>query len=236
MSLALAVLLACDLGPTAPTADAPTTAGPPPIVLISLDTLRPDRLGAWGSESGLTPNLDRVAAEAVVFERSYSQAGETLFSHASLFSGRYASELNRLTYTFSIPEEIPLLPQILKAYGYDTGAAVAGGQLDPAFGFDRGFDSYDVPGEWASLYHTVPRALAWLDDRGSDDPDPFLLFVHGYDAHHRWDHPHKSDDSDFNRSRLKLPRSDGSSPVARGTEFAESSEKKRLGWNQWVWI
>ncbi len=158
--------------------------GPTPIVLISLDTLRADRLGAFGNRDGLSPNLDRFAAEATVFQSAFSQANETCFSHASLFTGRYPSELGRLDQDFRLNDSPPVLAEILKSYGYHTGGSVAGGFLAPAFGFSRGFDVYASPTEWASLYHTYPLALDWLDTL--PEREPFFLFLHGYDTHQRY--------------------------------------------------
>ncbi len=157
---------------------------PPSMVLVSLDTLRPDRLGAYGSTDGLSPNLDHFAREAIVFDHCYSQANETLFSHASMLTGRYASELDRITYRFKLPESIPTLPQVLGLYGYETAASVAGGHLHPHFGLNRGFDTYVIPREWGSLFHTVPRAMSWLDELSGQSP--FFLFLHTYDNHHRY--------------------------------------------------
>lgn len=158
--------------------------GAPSVVLVSLDTFRADRLGAYGNKDGLTPNLDRFASEATVFTNAYAQANETCFSHASIFSGRYASEIGRLDQDFRLDNSTPVLATMLQAYGYHTGAAVAGGFMDPIFGFSRGFDSYESPVQWASLYHTFPLALTWLDSLTDDAP--FFLFVHGYDAHQRY--------------------------------------------------
>ena len=155
----------------------------PSFVLISLDTLRADRVGAFGGPEGRTPNLDRLAEQSWVFTRTYAQSTETLFSHASLFSGRYASELSTVDYHFSYPENVPTMAEVLGLYGYETGAAVAGGHLSSAFGLGQGFDHYEGPEEWGSLWHTVPAALAWLDTL---DDQPFFLFVHGYDAHARY--------------------------------------------------
>jgi len=158
----------------------------PPMVVISLDTLRADRLGAYGGPEGLTPNLDRFAEEAVVFEAAYAQANETLFSHASLFTSRYPSELGRLTYDFQLAEEgPPTLAEVLALYGYTTGAVTAGGQLTEGMGLDRGFDDWSEPADWGSLYHTIPPGLAWLDEAREGDA-PWLLFLHGYDTHHRY--------------------------------------------------
>jgi len=158
--------------------------GPPPIVLISLDTLRADRLGSYGNTRGLSPNLDRFAEQALVFDRCYAQANETLHSHASLFSARYTSELGPLSREFRYPEDVPSLAEVLQLYGYRTGAAVAGGHLNEAFGLQHGFQLYVTAQEWGSLYHTVPVALQWLSSLEGEDP--FFLFLHGYDAHSRY--------------------------------------------------
>ena len=158
--------------------------GPPPIVLISLDTLRADHLGAYGDTRGLSPNLDRFAAQSLVFERCYAQANETLFSHASLFSSRYPSELGPLSRQFRYPEDVPSMAEVLQLYGYRTAAAASGGHLNEAFGLQRGFELYITAQEWGSLYHSVPVALQWLSTLEGEAP--FFLFLHGYDAHSRY--------------------------------------------------
>jgi len=163
---------------------APVREGPPSVVVICLDTLRRDRLGAYGNTSGLTPNLDRFASQAVVFEDSWAVANETLLSHAALFTSRYATETGPIFDDYALADEAPTLAEVMDVHGYQTGAAVAGGHLMAGFGLGRGFEWYEQGGSWASLYHTVPLATGWLDTR--EPQDPFLLFVHGYDTHHRY--------------------------------------------------
>ncbi len=162
------------------TADAPPTQ----VIVVSLDTLRADRLGAWGNTRGLTPNLDRFAAESVIYEQAYAQANETIYSHASLFTSRYPSELGALDSTFTLPTDTATLAQVLQAYGWQTAAFVGGGQLGSSSGIGRGFGVYDEEADWGSLHDTAPRALNWLDTSAEDTP--LLLFVHGYDAHDRY--------------------------------------------------
>ena len=162
----------------------PAGSAPPPIVLISLDTLRADRLGAYGQDRGLTPNLDRFAREAVVFEDAVAPANETLFSHAALFTGRDPPNLGELSYAFSLPEGATTLAEVLSVYGYDTAGFVAGGHLDPDYNLDQGFAAYHSVRDWGSLYHTAPAALTWLD--GRERGAPYFLFVHSYDAHARY--------------------------------------------------
>jgi len=157
---------------------------PPNIVLVSLDTLRADRLGAYGSAAGLTPNLDRFAGESIVFEAAFAQASETLFSHASVFTSRYPSELGSLDYDFVLPPSEPTLAEVLAAYGYATAAFTGGGHLHPDFGFNKGFQHYQSDVQWGLLYHAVHSMTDWLD--GPPTPGQKFLFVHGYDAHPRY--------------------------------------------------
>ncbi len=171
----LAVLLSLGFG------CAPEPRG---IIVVSLDTLRADRLGAYGSDASLTPNLDRFAGEAVIFDRAFAQSNETVYSHASLFTGRMPSRLAPLDGDFRLPKGAATVAATLQNDGWDTAAVVAGGHLSRGFGLDRGFDIYDDGSSWGSLRETGALALRWLDTRVGDDP--FFLFVHGYDAHDRY--------------------------------------------------
>lgn len=171
MTVALLLLAACS---------APDT--PTGVIFVSLDTLRADRLGTLGNPRGLTPNLDRFAAESVTFERAYAQANETLYSHASLFTARYPSRLAPLDRNFRLPAKTPTLAGGFAAAGWETAAFVAGGHLSAVFGLGEGFRTYDDTAAFGSIRETGTAALAWLDDRA---PLPFFLLVHGYDTHDR---------------------------------------------------
>jgi arylsulfatase len=161
-------------------------AHPPPslVVVVSLDTLRADRLGAYGSAAGLTPNLDRFAAEGVVFTRAWAQANETLYSHASLFTSRHASEVSALDGHFQYPAGRTSLAAAFRAAGWATAGFVAGGELSASFGLDDGFVTWDDGASFGSLCQTGPAAIRWLDARVRRQP--ILLFVHGYDTHDRY--------------------------------------------------
>ncbi|MDG1483121.1 MAG: sulfatase [Myxococcota bacterium] len=213
----IALLTSCT--PTA--AEAPD--GPPPVIIVSIDTLRADRLGAWGNPDGLTASLDRFASESVSFMQTWSASNETLFSHASLFTGRYPSELSAVDYNFAFPDQTPTLAGVLGVYGYTAAAFVGGGHLSPAFGLDAGFADYTVSKEWGSLYHSVPQALSWLDDL-PDAATPFL-FVHGYDPHHRYLKPtpwgYAEADATYSGLGRNLVRSHaGTAKTAEGFFFA----------------
>ncbi len=143
----------------------PAREGPPNIILVSMDTLRQDRLGVYGNEDGLTPNIDKLAAESVVFEDAWAVSNETLYSHAALFTSRYATETGPIFDTFKLADTFPTLASVLGVYGYESAAFVGGGHLSASFELGRGFDRYHSSGNWGSLYHSVPDALAWLDAR-----------------------------------------------------------------------
>ncbi len=157
-------------------------APPPSVILVAMDTTRADHLSAYGYARSTSPNFDRFAREAVLFERCYAQSNETLTSFASTFTSRLPSEIAPLAYdSFHIPADAHTLSSVLQLMGFQTAAFVAGGHLIKEFGHDRGFDVYQDGWNFGSLYHTIPPALAWLDQRDSEQP--FFLFIHGYDAH-----------------------------------------------------
>jgi len=159
------------------------------VVVISIDTLRADHVGAYGYPRPTTPRLDRFASRAVVFERAISQSAWTRPAHASMFTGLYPVEHGIVTVhpPRRLSPEIPTLATVLSQAGYRTAAFVGGGNLSAEFGFDSGFETYRSPGRRFS--ETVPGALAWID---KDTTRPFFLFVHGLDAHR----PYRADTAD----------------------------------------
>jgi arylsulfatase A-like enzyme len=160
-----------------------TPPTPPNVIVVVLDTLRADRLAAYGNTEGLMPNLEELTKDSLVFDHAYAQSTETMFSFGSFFTGRYPSEIGPSTYEWRVPEDMPVLPEVLGTYGYATGAFVAGGHLIPSFGFDRGFDPYVcAQRNFASLGATRDSALGWM----AETREPFFALVHGYDMHARY--------------------------------------------------
>jgi choline-sulfatase len=172
-------------------------ASKPNFVLITLDSVRADRMGFLGAKGGLTPNLDRLAAESIVFDHAYAQAPATVVSHATILSGAYPQTTGMSAIGGALPASLSYLPDLLKAQGYRTAAFVASIDLDPqnglAQGFDRGFQTYDagfrpvIPGD-ARLPLTerrgaevAARAIAWLD-HNTQAQEQFFLWVHLGDA------------------------------------------------------
>ena len=188
--------------PTAQKRGALRTPASPNIILITVDTVRADRMGFLGSKLGLTPNLDTLARQSVVFTRAYSQVPLTAPSHATILTGTYPQFHQVRDFQVPLGKDLPYAPEILRTHGYRTGAFIGAMVLDPgaglARGFDRGFDTYDAgfhegrPGE--DRYRSTERrgaevvahALAWLNrhPRG-----PFFMWVHLYDPHDPYDPP-----------------------------------------------
>lgn len=163
----------------------------PPIVLISIDTLRSDRLPAYGYEGVETPAIDRLAADGVLFERAFTHVNVTLPSHASLFTGLLPPEHGvRDNAGYRLSEGIPTLAAELGRQGYATGGFVSSYVLRSWTGIDRGFDIYDdgVRFETARQLgelqrtgtETLVAASGWLE--GVADA-PFFLFLHLYEPH-----------------------------------------------------
>jgi arylsulfatase A-like enzyme/cytochrome c-type biogenesis protein CcmH/NrfG len=195
------LLLICSAAAANPPTQHPVIVWPN-VILITLDTTRADRMGFLGSKRGLTPNLDALAQQGVVFTHAYSHVPITTASHTTILTGTYP-QFNRVR-DFGVPlsPRLPYLPDLLRTQGYHTGAFVGSLILDPldgtAPGFDRGFEIYDagfhLRRHGADRYKSVERrgsdvvnhALAWLSQLSSG---PFFLWVHLYDAHDPYDPP-----------------------------------------------
>lgn len=194
--------------PAADAARPPDDATRPPIVLISIDTLRSDRLPAYGYDGVETPAIDRLAAEGILFERAYTHVNVTLPSHVSVFTGLLPPEHGvRDNAGYRLDEAIPTLAAELGQAGYATGGFVSSYVLRAETGIARGFDVYDdevgfETGQQLgrlqrSGAETLAAASEWL---GGVAGSPFFLFLHMYEPHApyappppfagRYDHPY----------------------------------------------
>ena len=180
----------------------PVLAAPTNIVLITIDTARADRMGFLGSKAGLTPNLDALARQGVVFSNAYAHVPLTTPSHATILTGTYPQFNHLNDLGTPLAKDVPYLPDILHQRGYRTAAFVGSQVLDPKSaavpGFERGFDTYDAgfhsrrSGE--DRYHSVERramvvvehALTWI---GEQPHGPLFVWVHLYDPHDPYDPP-----------------------------------------------
>jgi len=132
---------------TPPTSPAPAgvpaaLAGKPNVILIMVDTLRADRLPAYGYSAIRTPALDTLASDGAVFEHAFAQASWTKPSSATLLTGLYPSTHQAIGKANLLPEAVTTLPEAMKAAGWRTGGIVTNINLAPSFQFDQGYDEY----------------------------------------------------------------------------------------------
>jgi arylsulfatase A-like enzyme/Tfp pilus assembly protein PilF len=186
LALPFVALLLCS---TAATQPAPVR---PNILLITIDTLRTDRIGAYGYKAARTPTLDRLAGDGVRFADATAHAVLTLPSHAAIMTGRYPAAFGlRLNGMGAVPPAAATVAERLKAGGYRTGAVVASAVLAEAYGLDQGFDEYDDriaiqaadTVALADLHRPADQVTAaarkWLAaQKGS-----WFLWAHYYDPH-----------------------------------------------------
>lgn len=156
----------------------------PNLILITIDTLRADRVGVYGARDVETPALDRLASEGVRFEAAYVTVPLTLPSHVSMLTGQLpVSHSVRGNDALRVPEQAPLVASMLQAAGYETAAFVSSAVLSRASGLDRGFDVYDdrvdATGERPAVA-VAAEVVKWL---ATERDKPFFLWVHFYDAH-----------------------------------------------------
>jgi len=170
------------------------------VLLITIDTLRSDRVGAFGGPANLTPTLDRLAASGLRFTRAFSAAPLTLPAHTSILTA-VSPPIHgiRTNGLFRLGANLPTLATILKAAGYRTGAFVGAFVLDARFGLNRGFDVYDdrygekhaggdTDDAERRAEEVIKPATAWISGNHIPNPDsqipnPWFAWVHLYDPH-----------------------------------------------------
>ncbi|MGQ9673508.1 MAG: sulfatase-like hydrolase/transferase [Candidatus Aminicenantales bacterium] len=173
------------------------------VLLITLDTTRPDRIGAYGYPGAITPEIDRLAHSGVMFENAYSPVPLTLPAHASILTGTYPpyhGVRNNGKYLL-VPQAVTLA-ELLKDSGYRTAAFVSSFILDSRFGLDQGFDYYgdrmDDPSPIKNL-ESERRASSVYEDFARwvehFPGGPFFAWVHFFDPHFPYQppEPFKSD-------------------------------------------
>ncbi len=166
------------------------------VLLITVDTLRADRLSCYDPGHVQTPNIDSLTKEGVLFRRAFAHSPMTLPSHASIFLGTtplfHGIHENA---TFVVGEEFLTLAEYLKSLGYSTGAFIGAYPLDSRFGLDQGFDVYDD--EYGSQDFNDPsyverraeividRAREWVQNQKA----PWFQWVHLFDPHAEYSPP-----------------------------------------------
>ena len=160
-------------------------AARPDVIVIVVDTLRADRLSAYGYERPTSPFMQQLAAEGALFEDVTTQFSWTMPSMVSLFSGRYLTEFMPV-----VPFETPTLAECFEAAGYETLAVVSNMLVDAGGGFARGFGHYDVrpsragPDPRPRTFEEISEDL-WpaLETRLAGKRKPLLLYLHTFDPH-----------------------------------------------------
>jgi arylsulfatase A-like enzyme/Flp pilus assembly protein TadD len=166
------------------------------FLLITIDTLRPDRLSCYSDKHLQTPHIDSLARKGVLFQNAFAQTPTTLPSHTNILLGTnpiyHGVHDNQ---NFIVREEFLTLAEHLKTKGYSTGAFVGAFPLDSRFGLTQGFDVYDD--NYGSKNYqefsyverraevVVQKALDWLKDQN----DPWFLWIHCFDPHQQYDPP-----------------------------------------------
>lgn len=191
----LSVLLvsSCRSAPKSSTPEAPPHLRPLNVVVVTIDTLRPDHLHCYGYANIETPVLDTFASSGALFETAVTSTPLTPPAHASIFTGQYPTEHHvRNTGGFVLQSSARTLANILHEQGWDTAAFVGSAVLKKAFGFNAGFNVYDdqmpKPGKGDEFREdperraseVVDRAIAWLNQQSGK---PYFLWVHLYDPH-----------------------------------------------------
>lgn len=179
-------------------------AQPPParpnVLLITIDTLRADRLGAYGYRLAATPTLDQLAREGVRFADATTYAPLTYPAHVTLLTGRYASAFGvKANGSTPLAESAVTIAEHFKSAGYDTAAFVLSAVLDSAYGLSQGFDLYDddfsddARSASVALSELQRRAAeasaAFLTWAGAGRRRPWFAWIHFYDPHLPYDAP-----------------------------------------------
>lgn len=166
----------------------PADVTPASVLLVTVDTLRADHLGAYGYFRDTSPNLDALASEATVFDNVITTMATTLPAHVSLMTSTHPlthgikGNFSHMGEKFGGTAGIRTAAEVFTQLGYATAAFVSAAPLKDHTGIQIGFQHFDQPEERERLGETtVDRALAWLADRPAEQP--FFLWVHLWDPH-----------------------------------------------------
>jgi arylsulfatase A-like enzyme len=166
-------------------------ADAPSVLLVTFDTVRADRIGAYGHSSAVTPTLDRLAARGILFESAVSSTPTTLPSHTSILTGTYPPAHGVLDNgVFALERDARLISEVFHQFGFRTAAFVGTYILDASFGLNQGFETYRGPVSSLEFRMQAARrpanqvvddAVSWFErlDRG----ERFFVWVHFYDPH-----------------------------------------------------
>ncbi len=177
-------------------ADNGSRATPLNLLLVTIDTLRADRLGCYGGSDIKTPNIDFLSSQGILFRRAFAHTPTTLPSHTNILLGLTPPAHGvHDNANFVVPREAMSLAEYLAGLGYATAAVVGAYPLDSRFGLDQGFDFYDDQYGWQNFSEqtfverraedVVNRGLQWLKTQRG----PWFLWLHCFDPHVPYDPP-----------------------------------------------
>jgi len=169
------------------------------LLIITLDTQRADRLGAYGNKEAQTPNLDKLANEGIMFEHCYSPVPLTLPAHCSIFTGKYPLAHHvRDNGTYQLSMESETMAEKMKSKDFHTYAVIGAFVLLGRFGLDQGFDIYDESLDTKKMFNNfeseIPASMVytkfqeWFEGNHNKR---FFAWVHFYDAHAPYSPPQK---------------------------------------------
>ncbi|MDT8451106.1 MAG: sulfatase, partial [Wenzhouxiangellaceae bacterium] len=166
---------------------------PPDIVLVSIDTLRADRVAGYGYPEMLTPNVDAMVRQGVVFEHAVATTGTTWPSHASMLTGLYPRYHGVRSNTHALDENVRSVAELLERAGYATGSFVSFKGMHFLAGLDRGFttasDRERSPRGAPAIRdgrETTDMALNWLDEQAASE-QPVFMWLHLFEPHGPYD-------------------------------------------------
>ncbi|HPQ69668.1 MAG TPA: sulfatase [bacterium] len=151
----------------------------PNVILISIDTLRADRLGCYGYTKGITGMMDFWAERGVRFEKAYATSPWTLPSHASAMTSLYPTEHRAIDEKINIDIDAPMLAEQMKKAGFNTAAFVSHYYLSAEYGFDRGFNDFYIKPN-AKADEMIAKTTKWLK---ANKDESFFVFLHLFDPH-----------------------------------------------------
>lgn len=178
----------------------------PPVFLVLIDTLRADHLPLYGYPKPTSPNLDALGTEAVVYERAFSQASWTRPSCGSLLTSRFPPEIGLRGMWDPLPPDVPILPQFMQVEGYKTAGIVSSVHLSAQYGFDKGWDMFDMGTSYLRYTGVVKvlsrlrligrqevyprykaeeltnRAIQWIKAQEGNEA-PLFMYLHYSDPH-----------------------------------------------------
>lgn len=162
----------------------------PNVLLVVVDSLRGDRVGALGGRGELTPNLDRLSLDMVGYKHAWSTSCWTLPAVASILTSTHSTQHQAWLHDSRLGRGVTTIAEAYREAGYRTAAFTGGGFVGPVFGVDRGFHRFD--GRGGGIDVVLDRAREFLDDA---EGGPWFLFLHTYEVHSPYEPPEEAAES-----------------------------------------